>query len=67
MFVNLVILHISSVYYALQDELVITLEGLRRDVSEFLSLPIPKVIWEKTKLLQNDDFVTFVESCRNWK
>ncbi len=66
-FVNLVILHISSVYYAMQDELVIKLEGLRRDVAEFIALPIPRMIWEKTKLLQNDDFVAFVESCRNWK
>ncbi len=67
MFVNLVILHISSVYYATQDKLIITLEGLRRDVSEFLSLPIPRLIWEKARVLQNDDFVAFVESCLNWK
>lgn len=66
-FVNSVLLHSSSVYYAMQDELVIKLEGLRRDVSQFLSLPIPRAIWEKSKLVQNDDFVAFVESCRNWK
>ncbi len=66
-FVNLVLLHISSVYYAMKDELVVKLEGLRRDVSQFLSLPIPLTIWEKSKLVQNDDFVAFVESCLNWK
>ena len=66
-FVTLVILHISSVYYAMKDELVIKLEGLRRDVSQFLSLPIPSSVWDKVKLVQNDDVVTFVESCRNWK
>lgn len=66
-FVNSVLLHISSVYYAMRDELVIKLEGLRRDVSQFLSLPIPRAIWEKSKLVQNDDFVAFVESCLNWK
>lgn len=66
-FVNLMLLHISSVYYAMKDELVIQLEGLRRDVSQFLSLPIPRAIWEKSKLVQNDDFITFVESCLHWK
>src|SRR5208282_6084687 len=38
-FVTMIILHISSVYYAMKDELVIKLEGLRRDIAEFLSLP----------------------------
>jgi len=66
-FVNLVFLHTSSVYYAMKDELVVKLEGLRRDISQFLSLPIPKAIWDKAKMVQNDDFVAFVESCRNWK
>ena len=67
MFVCMVILHIGSMYYATKDELVVKLEGLRRDVAEFLALPIPRVIWEKTKATQNDDFAAFVEACRNWK
>lgn len=66
-FVNLVIAHINSVFYSIKDELVIELQGLRRDVWWFFSLPVPKAVWEKTKLIQNDDFVAFVESCRNWK
>jgi hypothetical protein len=66
-FVNLVLLHVSSVYYAMKDQLVVKLEGLRRDVSQFLALPIPRAIWQKSKLVQNDDFVAFVESCLNWK
>jgi hypothetical protein len=66
-FVTFVILHMSSVFYAMNDQLVIKLEGLRRDIAQFLSLPIPREVWEKIKVLQNDDFVAFVESCRNWK
>jgi hypothetical protein len=66
-FVNMVIQHINSVYYALNDQLVVKMEGLRRDVAQFLSLPIPREVWENIKVLQNDDFVAFVESCRNWK
>jgi len=64
-FVNSVILHVSSVYYAMKDGIVVTLEGLRRDVCAFFSLPIPRAVWEKRKVFQNADFVKFVESCQN--
>lgn len=66
-FVTFVIAHISSVHYAMTDQLVVKWDGLRRDIAQFLSLPIPREVWEKIKLTQNDDFVVFVESCRNWK
>jgi hypothetical protein len=66
-FVNMVIAHISTVFYAIQNDLVVKQEGVRRDVAQFLSLPIPRAIWEKIKIIQNDDFAAFVESCRNWK
>ena len=63
-FVNQVILHVASVHYAMKDELVIKLEGLRRDVREFFSLPIPRRVWDENRVYQNDDFVEFVEECR---
>ena len=66
-FVTLVFAHISSVYYAMNDQLVVNLDGLRRDIVQFLSLPVPRAVWEKIKVVQNDDFVAFVELCRNWK
>jgi hypothetical protein len=66
-FVALVILHTNSVFYANKDQLIIEYEGLRRDIAEFFALPIPKAVWAKAKLLQNRDFVAFVESCREGK
>jgi hypothetical protein len=66
-FVNMVIQHLNSVYRAMNDQLFVKLEGLRRDVAQFFSLPIPLDVWEKVKVAQNDDFVAFVDSCRNWK
>jgi hypothetical protein len=66
-FVIFVIFHMSSVFYAMSNQLVVKVEGLRRDIAQFFSLPIPRDVWEKVKVLQNDDFVAFVESCRNWK
>jgi hypothetical protein len=67
LFVIMVILHISSAYYAMKDGLVVKLEGLRGDVAQILARPVPNAVWEKIKQFQNDDFVAFVESCRNWK
>jgi hypothetical protein len=62
LFVGQVISHINSVFYATNDDLVIEWEGLRRDVAQFLSLPIPKAVWIKTKLLQNQNFAAFIDS-----
>jgi hypothetical protein len=62
-FVNLVLVHISNVYYATRDKLFIELEGLQRDISQFLALPIPKAVWNKWKPLQNDDIVAFIDGC----
>ncbi len=42
-------------------------EGLRRDVWQFFVLPIPQRVWSGIKVMQDDDFVVFVDSCRNWK
>lgn len=61
-FVSMIINHVNSVYYAMNDELLMKLEGLRRDIRHVFSLPIPKVVWTKVKPLQNLDFVAFIES-----
>ena len=62
LFVNMVILHVSTTYYAMNDELLMRLEGSRRDIAQFFSLPVPKAVWSRTKLLQNQDFAAFMES-----
>lgn len=64
-FVNLVILHLNSVFHAMKDKLVLKPEGLQKDVGSFFTLPIPKAVWNEMKLLHDADFVKFVESC--WK
>jgi hypothetical protein len=63
-FINSVILHTNSAYYAMRDEMVVKLEGLRWDVGAFMSLPLPRAVWEKTKKYQNQDFINFIEKCR---
>lgn len=61
-FVNMLIQHINTAYYAMHDELLMKLEGSRRDIGQFFALPIPKAVWTKTKLLQNQDFAAFIDS-----
>jgi hypothetical protein len=62
-YTSALIQHLSSAYRAMQSDLTVKPEGLRRDVREFFELPIPKAVWEKTKRFQDRDFVAFVESC----
>jgi hypothetical protein len=62
-FANLVLVHLSSVYQAMKSELLTSLDGLQRDVGAFFTLPIPMSVWEKNKLLQNQDFAEFVDEC----
>ena len=62
LFVGLIISHTNSVFYATNNDLVVKWEGLRRDVKSFFSLPVPKAVWNRTKLLQNQDFAAFIES-----
>jgi len=62
LFVKTLIFHLDTVRRASKKGLLVKIEGLNSDVREFFSLPIPKAVWTKTKLLQNQDFAAFVES-----
>lgn len=64
LFVTLVILHLTSAYYAMKDGMFPKPEGLRKDIAAFFALPIPRAVWEKAKSLQDREFVKFVEECR---
>ena len=61
-FVIMVIHHTNTAYYAMHDELLMKLEGSRLDIGQFFSLPVPKAVWTKTKLLQNQAFAAFIDS-----
>lgn len=65
LFVTLLILHLDKVHRAMKAGMFITLEGLQKDIEGFLSLPIPKAVWEKIKPLQDRDFVKFIETFLN--
>jgi hypothetical protein len=62
-FVNSVILHLNSVYFASERQLLPTMEGIERDVRDFLGLPIPAQVWAESKIYQNRKFANFVDAC----
>lgn len=66
-FINLVVKHLSAVFEAMRDGLLVRPEGMRRDVAWFFSLPLPAALWEKLRPTQDQDFIEFVEKCRGWK
>lgn len=65
LFINLLILHLSSAYQAMSEGLFLKPEGLRRDIDWFFALPIPDMVWRKSKAFQDEGFVAFVENSRS--
>ena len=63
LFVKTLLLHLDTVHRAMEAGLFIKIKGLQSDIRFFLSLPIPKAVWEKIKPFQDGEFVTFVENC----
>jgi hypothetical protein len=62
-FVLQLILHLSSVYQILRLGALDNLEGLRRDIYDFMNLPVPQAVWREFKQYQNRSFVEFVDAC----
>jgi len=62
LFVKLLILHLDSVYRAIEAGLFVSVEGLQKDIEEFFKAPIPKAIWKKLRPLQDKEFVRFIEA-----
>jgi len=61
LFLTFVILHFSSAFEAIEDDLVLQPDGLGKDIRWFFNLPIPKTVWDKSRNFQNERFVAFVE------
>jgi len=63
LFVNFLILQLAAAFRARKLGMYFHEAGLRLDVRELFSLPVPKAVWAKSKVYQDRDFVEFVESC----
>lgn len=63
LFVHLLILHLRTSFKARQAGMEFDGDAVAADIREFLALPIPHAMWEKSKTFQDRDFVEFVEGC----
>lgn len=61
LFVTMIITHLSTIFRAWKHGEFVELEGLQKDVQGFFTLPIPKIVWEEFKPVQDRRFVVFVE------
>jgi hypothetical protein len=64
LFVKFLILHLQAIFKATKQKMLVSPEALDTDIHSFFSLPIPKTIWERSRPMQDADFVQFVESAR---
>lgn len=62
LFVNTLIVHLSTAYRAMQRDEFVRLEGLEKDVKTFFALPIPKAVWKRVRPFHDKDFVEFIET-----
>jgi hypothetical protein len=51
----------------MKSGLTISHEGLRRDVEDFFSLPVPHAVWKSMKQFQDESLVEFIEANRSKK
>jgi hypothetical protein len=63
LFVNFLILQLAASFRARKLGMYFNEDGLRLDVREFFSLPVPNAVWQTAKVYQEKDFVDFVQSC----
>jgi|SRR6266481_171153 len=61
LFVQLLVLHLNSVYNAIEHGMFSPPDRLKEDIRQFFSKPIPRNVWLKVRELQDGDFVLFVD------
>jgi hypothetical protein len=60
-FLNIILVHFQTGWEMTLNHGIGSLEAYRRDLLEFLSLPIPTHVWENTKQHRDPRFVEYVE------
>lgn len=61
LFVNLIILHLTTVLIAIQKKVLPKLGGLDEDIRDLFTLPIPRAIWDKTKPFRDQDTIRYID------
>lgn len=65
LFVKMLFLHLDTVRRAAHEGMFVKLQGLKRDVADFMSLSIPRLVWQRIRPFQDKDFIEFIEECQS--
>lgn len=61
-YIQLVLLHMTSAFNFSKENEMIEIEKLKFDFDNFLSFPLPRKIWNRSKRFYNKDFVSFIDN-----
>lgn len=61
LFVQFIILHSRASFKARKAGMEFDDDAVAADMRQFFSRPIPRAVWEKTKVFQDRDFIQFVD------
>lgn len=62
-FLNIVFVHFQTGWEMAVRHRMVSREAYGRDLMEFLALPIPRDVWNRTRPHRDPPFVQFVEEC----
>ena len=63
MFVHTLILHLRAAFKARDLGMQFDDDAVAADIRQFFNRPIPRAVWERSKVFQDREFVEFVERC----
>ncbi len=64
-FVNLLIVHLNAVFQAAKGDMLVPPQRLKDEIRSFFSQPVPRAVWQKSRAVQDADFVQFVDDSLN--
>ena len=67
LFVHTLVLHLRAAFKARELGMQFNDDALIADIHHFFICPIPRWVWERSKLFQDQDFVRFVDHCIHGK
>lgn len=63
LFLHTLILHVRTAFKARELGMQFDDDAVAADIRQFFNRPIPRTVWERSKVFQDRQFVNFVERC----
>jgi len=61
-YIQQTIMHIYTVYMAIQLGQLESFKGIEDDIKRYLKLPLPKKVWNEVKKFQDGEFVAYIDA-----